>query len=69
MTGVLATLRSLTSVNAALLRDDRLGRVAPGACGDVLVFDGDPFERPELLWAAQRPLVILDGVPVAQDAA
>ncbi|MGP3534774.1 amidohydrolase family protein [Microbacterium sp. RD1] len=64
VTGVLDLLRSLTSVNAALLREDRLGRIAPGAAGDVLVFDGNPFDDPSLLWRDERPLVILDGVPV-----
>ncbi|WP_245233239.1 amidohydrolase family protein [Microbacterium sp. dk485] len=64
VTGVLELLRSLTSVNASLLREERLGRIAPGAVGDVLVFAGNPFEEPSLLWREERPLVILDGVAV-----
>lgn len=66
VTGVLELLRSVTSVNAALLREDRLGRIAPGAFGDVLVFDGNPFDDPSLLWRDERPRVILDGVPVGE---
>jgi imidazolonepropionase-like amidohydrolase len=64
VTGVLDLLRSLTSVNAALLQDDTLGRIATGARGDVLVFDGNPIDDPALLWSPKRPLVVLDGVPV-----
>jgi imidazolonepropionase-like amidohydrolase len=63
--GVLQLLRSVTSVNAALLRNDRLGRIGPGAVGDVLIFDGNPFDEPLLLWDDRRPRVVLDGVPVA----
>lgn len=68
VTGVLELLRSLTSVNAALLREERLGRIGAGAFGDVLVFDGNPFETPELLWSQRRPRVVLDGVPIAASA-
>ena len=66
VTGPLDLLRSLTSVNAALLGEERLGRIAPGAAGDVLIFDGDPFANPELLWGPRRPQVVLDGVPVGE---
>ncbi|MDR5701127.1 metal-dependent hydrolase family protein [Agromyces aerolatus] len=66
VTGVLELLRSVTSVNAALLREDGLGRIAPGARGDVLVFSGNPLEDPSLLWAERRPRVILDGVPLGE---
>ena len=62
--GVLELLRSVTSVNAALLRNDRVGRIGPGACGDVLIFDGNPLDDPALLWSDRRPRVVLDGVPV-----
>jgi len=64
ITGVLDLLRSLTSVNAALLREERLGRIGGGAAGDVLIFDGNPLEHPELLWSDVRPTIVLDGVPV-----
>ncbi|MCS5721503.1 amidohydrolase family protein [Herbiconiux sp. CPCC 203407] len=64
VTGVFETLRSVTSVNAALLQNDRIGRIAPGAFGDVLIFDGNPFETPSLLWSERRPRIVLDGVLV-----
>ncbi|MEJ1090495.1 metal-dependent hydrolase family protein [Microbacterium istanbulense] len=65
VSGTLALLRSLTSVNADLVQDDRLGRIRPGAAADVLVFDGNPFDDPTLLWREdRRPRVVLDGVPV-----
>ncbi|MBM2615642.1 amidohydrolase family protein [Actinoplanes sp. LDG1-06] len=48
--GPLTALKSATSVNAELLRRDDLGRVAPGAAADLLIVDGNPFDRPEVLW-------------------
>jgi imidazolonepropionase-like amidohydrolase len=68
VTGVHELLRSLTSVNAALLQNDSIGRIGPGAVGDVLVFDGNPFDDPSLLWSDRRPTIVLDGVPVAPGA-
>ena len=65
VSGVLACLRSATSVNAALLGRDDLGRVAPGSAADLLIVDGDPFRTPSLLWNEGRPRqVIRAGVPV-----
>lgn len=65
--GALDTLRSVTSVNARLLRRDDIGRVAVGACGDLVVYAGNPLEDPSLLWAADasRRTVILDGTVVS----
>ncbi|MFI7272615.1 amidohydrolase family protein [Streptomyces sp. NPDC049879] len=63
--GMLATLRSATAVNADLLRRADLGRIAPGARGDLLVLDGDPFTDPAALWdAGRRRTVVRGGVPV-----
>lgn len=60
--GVLETLKSMTSVNAALLQDDAIGRISSGAAGDALILDGNPFEDPALLWDEARPrTVIHDG--------
>lgn len=50
--GVLATLRAATSGNAALLGDDRLGRIGPGAVADLVLLADDPFEQPDALWRA-----------------
>jgi imidazolonepropionase-like amidohydrolase len=64
--GVYDALRSATSTNAALLRRDDLGRVAEGACADLVVLDGDPFEEPSILWDEGRTrTVIKDGHVVA----
>lgn len=59
----LEILQSATSVNAALLRmEGKLGTIAPGACADLLVIDGNPLdditvlERPETM-----QLIIRDG--------
>jgi imidazolonepropionase-like amidohydrolase len=63
--GVLETLRSVTSVNAALLQEESLGRIAPGAKGDLLILGGNPFEDANFLWDAQRPrIVVRGGVPM-----
>ncbi len=62
--GVLPTLRSATSVNADLLHRPDLGRVVEGAVADLLVFDGNPLERPDLLWRRQRPVVVRGGIPL-----
>jgi imidazolonepropionase-like amidohydrolase len=60
--GVYDALRSATSTNAALLRRDDLGRIAEGACGDLVVLDGDPFDEPSILWDEGRTrTVIKDG--------
>jgi imidazolonepropionase-like amidohydrolase len=60
--GVYDALRSATSTNAALLRRDDLGRIAEGACADLVVLDGDPFDEPSILWDASRTrTVIKDG--------
>ncbi|MFC4224181.1 metal-dependent hydrolase family protein [Lysinibacter cavernae] len=57
--GVLNALRSVTSVNAALLQQDNIGRIAEGFAGDVVVFDGNPFEQPELITDEQYSRVVV----------
>lgn len=59
--GVLDALRSATSVNARLLGSDDLGRIGAGAAGDLVLFDGDPFDDPSLLWAAGGRTVVARG--------
>jgi imidazolonepropionase-like amidohydrolase len=61
--GPLAVLRSATSVNADLLGRPDLGRVAAGAAGDLVILDGNPLERPSVLWAGPRT-VIKAGLPL-----
>lgn len=61
--GTLAVLRSATSVNADLLGRGDLGRIAIGAAGDMVILDGNPLERPAVLWAASsRRTVIKAGI-------
>jgi imidazolonepropionase-like amidohydrolase len=59
--GPLETIRSATEVNAALLGREDLGRIAPGAVADLVIFDGNPVDRPELLWADGGRTVIAGG--------
>jgi imidazolonepropionase-like amidohydrolase len=60
--GVFEALRSATSTNASLLRRDDLGRIAPGACADMVILDGNPFDEPSILWDEDRTrTVIKDG--------
>ena len=57
--GVLETLRSMTSVNAALLQDPEIGRIGVGAHADVLMLDGNPFEDAAVLWDENRPRTVV----------
>lgn len=59
--GALATLQSATSVNAALLGRDDLGRVQPGAVADLIILDGDPLADPSLLWAGPERRTVIQG--------
>ncbi len=57
--GVLATLRSATSVNAELIGRPDLGRIRPGARGDLLIVDGDPLADPAPLWGARESRTVV----------
>jgi len=61
--GPLDALRSVTSVNAKLLRRTDIGHVATGMLGDLVVYAGNPLEDHSLLWDANpsRRIVILGG--------
>lgn len=64
--GTLELLRSATSRNATILGDDRYGRIAIGAAGDLLILGGDPFLTPSVLWQpAPGRRVVKAGVVVA----
>ena len=43
-------LKSLTSVNAEILQMPDVGEIKVGAFGDLIIYGGNPFENPELLW-------------------
>jgi imidazolonepropionase-like amidohydrolase len=68
--GVLDTLRSVTSVNAALLRRPDLGRIEVGARADLVIYDGSPLDDPSLLWDTQgeRRMVVSGGALVGPSA-
>ena len=59
--GVLTTLRAATSVNADLLGRPDLGRIRPGAQGDLLVVDGDPLDDPSMLWGDPARRTVIQG--------
>ena len=52
-------IRSATTTAARLLGDDRLGRIAPGSWGDLLVVDGDPLADVEVLTAPDKHLKLV----------
>jgi imidazolonepropionase-like amidohydrolase len=58
-------IRSATTINAELLnRAGELGIVAPGACADLIVIDGDPLSDMSLLDGQGQHLthIMKDGV-------
>jgi len=59
--GPLQGLRSATSVNADVLRRPDLGRVREGSAADLLVVDGDPFVRPDVLWGPSSGRTVVHG--------
>src|SRR5262249_25515894 len=57
-------IRSATVINAALLmQDGKLGTIAPGACADLLIVDGDPLMDLRIMLdpAKNLRLVMKDG--------
>jgi imidazolonepropionase-like amidohydrolase len=60
-----AIIRSATAINAELLMmKDKLGVIAPGACADLLVVDGDPLTDLRVMTDPRRNLKVImkDGV-------
>ena len=55
----LEVLRSVTSVNAEIIRRPDLGRIGVGAAGDLLLVDGDPLEDPSVVWDESRPRTVI----------
>lgn len=54
-------LRSVTVVNADLLRRPDLGRLQVGAAADLLVLSADPLSDPDILWRTEFPRSVLQG--------
>lgn len=48
--GAEAALHSITTANADILRDSRLGRLTAGAFADAIMLTADPFAEPAALW-------------------
>lgn len=67
--GVYEALRSATSTNAALLRRGDLGRIEEGACADLVILDGDPFEEPSVLWDGSRNRTVIKAGRIASSSA
>jgi imidazolonepropionase-like amidohydrolase len=64
----MAALVSATSTNAELLgREDDIGTVTDGKLGDLVVFDGDPLQDPELFDQPERVVVVIQGGKVVKD--
>ncbi len=53
----LEVLTAATSVNARIIRRRDLGRIGVGSAADLVVFDGNPLERADLLWEGDRTVV------------
>lgn len=63
--GVFETLRSATSVNAELLQEPTLGKLAVGMVADALILDGNPFEDPSVIFDGSRPRTVIQAGTVA----
>ena len=54
---VAETLRSATSVNADIIGRPDLGRIREGAAADLVIFGGNPFYDPSVMWTAPRQVI------------
>jgi imidazolonepropionase-like amidohydrolase len=59
--GTLELLRSTTSRNANILRTNQHGWIKPGMTGDLVILDGNPFDRPSLLWTHSEGRIVIKG--------
>jgi imidazolonepropionase-like amidohydrolase len=59
--GTLELLRSLTSRNAKILSFDKVGTLAVGNFGDLLILSKDPFKDPSTLWTLDSDRVTIKG--------
>jgi imidazolonepropionase-like amidohydrolase len=66
--GPMAALVSATRTNGELLqREDDIGTVTEGKLADLVVFDGDPLEDPELFDQPERVVLVIQGGKVVKD--
>ena len=59
--GILNALRSATTVDADLIGRPELGRIAVGAVGDLVILDGNLFDRPEVFWDERKICTVIQG--------
>ncbi len=52
-----SVLTSATSVNAAIIGRPDLATLAEGTPADIVVFDGNPIDKPSILWAGPRAVI------------
>ncbi|MBO0812759.1 MAG: amidohydrolase family protein [Microlunatus sp.] len=57
--GVIETIKCATATNADLIQRPDLGRLVPGAVGDLLIIDGDLLGDPAALWDDSRPRTVV----------
>jgi imidazolonepropionase-like amidohydrolase len=64
----MAALVSATRTNGELLqREDDIGTVTDGKLADLVVFDGDPLQDPELFDQPERVVLVIQGGKVVKD--
>jgi imidazolonepropionase-like amidohydrolase len=66
--GPMDALVSATLTNAELLgRQDDIGTITEGKLADMVAFDGDPVQDPELFDQPERAIVVMQGGKVVKD--
>ena len=63
----LEMLRSMTVVNASLIRDPGRGNLAVGSPADLVAFSDNPLEDVSVLWDQTRPRVVIQNGSVVWD--
>lgn len=61
-------LRSMTVVNAALIKDPGRGNLAVGTPADLVAFRDHPLDDVSVLWDQSRPRTVVQGGSVVPDA-
>jgi imidazolonepropionase-like amidohydrolase len=65
--GPLAALRAVTGRNSAVLRRDDVGRIGVGACGDLVVWSGNPLDDIDVIADQRRPRTVVQAGRVVRD--